>query len=159
MPKISPCLWFDANGEDAAHFYVSVFKNSTDGAVSRYGDGAPLPAGTALTVAFALDGTDFTALNGGPMFKFSEAISFQVDCADQAEVDYFWEKLTEGGGQTSQCGWLKDRFGLSWQIVPHVLPGLMKEPNAGKIMGALMQMTKLDIAKLQEAARSQPAAM
>jgi predicted 3-demethylubiquinone-9 3-methyltransferase (glyoxalase superfamily) len=159
MPKITPCLRFDANGEDAANFYVSVFKNSTVGAVSRYGEGPSLPAGTALTVAFTLDRTDFTALNGGSMFKFSEAISFQVDCADQAEVDYFWEKLTEGGGQTSQCGWLKDRFGLSWQIAPHVLPELMKEPNAGKIMGALLQMTKLDIAKLQEAARSQPAAM
>jgi predicted 3-demethylubiquinone-9 3-methyltransferase (glyoxalase superfamily) len=153
MQKITPCLWFDGNGEAAAQFYVSVFKDARILEVSRYGEGAPLPAGTALTVAFELNGQKFTALNGGPEFHFSEAISFQIDCADQAEVDHYWTTLAEGG-EEGQCGWLKDKFGLSWQVVPTQLPSLLGGPDpAGsqRAFAAMMQMRKLDVAALQKA--------
>jgi predicted 3-demethylubiquinone-9 3-methyltransferase (glyoxalase superfamily) len=152
MTKITPCLWFDREGEEAARFYVSVFPNSSIGEISRYGEGMPLPAGTALTVAFTLDGKAFTTLNGGPMFKFTEAVSFQIGCKDQAEVDYYWEKLTADGGQESQCGWLKDRFGLSWQVVPDRLAELMTAGRPGPVGQALLQMKKIDIATLEKAA-------
>ena len=154
MPKISPFLWFDKEAEEAAKFYVSVFPNSKLGEVQRYPEGAPGPAGTAMTVAFELNGESFTALNGGPVFQFNEAISFVIDCADQAEVDYFWDKLTADGGQPVQCGWLKDRFGLAWQVVPKAL----REPTGGpdaagrqRAFDAMMQMVKLDVAKLKAA--------
>ncbi|MGG5170650.1 VOC family protein [Pseudarthrobacter sp. J1738] len=154
MSKISNCLWFDDQAEAAAIFYVSLFKNSKILNVSRYGEGAPLPAGTVLTVDFELDGTKFIALNGGPMFTFSEAVSFSIDCADQAEVDHFWNALTADGGQESQCGWLKDKFGVSWPVVPSAMPGLISGPDpdgAGRAMAAMMGMKKLDIAELQKA--------
>jgi predicted 3-demethylubiquinone-9 3-methyltransferase (glyoxalase superfamily) len=154
MPKLSPFLWFDSQAEDAANFYVSVFPNSKITAVARYGEAGPGPAGSAMTCAFELDGKSFTALNGGPIFKFTEAVSFVIDCETQADVDHYWDKLTEGG-QPGQCGWLKDRFGLSWQVVPNVLSTLLSSPDkakAGRVMGAMMQMTKMDIAKLEAAA-------
>lgn len=154
MQKITPCLWFDNNGEEAANFYASIFKNSKVGAIGRYGDGAPLPKGTALTVAFQLEGQDFMVLNGGPMFKFSEAISFSVNCETQEEIDYYWTKLTADGGKEVQCGWLKDKYGLSWQIVPAALSKWMQDKDParpGRVMQALMQMIKLDINKLQQA--------
>jgi predicted 3-demethylubiquinone-9 3-methyltransferase (glyoxalase superfamily) len=151
--KISPFLWFDSNAEEAANFYVSVFKNSEILEVSRSGEGGPGPAGQAFVVNFNLDGQEFKALNGGPMFKFTEAVSFMIDCADQAEVDYYWDKLTEGG-EESQCGWLKDRFGLSWQVTPTNLGDLIGGPDpvkANRAMQAMLKMTKLDIATLQAA--------
>jgi predicted 3-demethylubiquinone-9 3-methyltransferase (glyoxalase superfamily) len=154
MPKITPFLWFDNQAEEAANFYVSVFKNSKIGDVSRYGEGGPGPAGQAMVVAFELDGKKFNALNGGPHFTFSEAVSFVVDCEDQAEVDHFWNTLS-AGGKTSQCGWLKDRYGLSWQIVPTALPRILSNPDpvkARRAMDAMMKMTKLDIAALEAAA-------
>lgn len=151
--QLTPCLWFDRDAEAAAKFYTSIFPNSKIGTVSHYGDHMPLPKGTVLTVSFTLDGKDFLALNGGPMFKFTEAVSFMVDCATQKEIDYFWDKLSEGG-QKSQCGWLKDKYGLSWQIVPAVMPTLMQGKNSARVMQALMQMTKLDIQKLTDAASS-----
>jgi len=154
MPKITPFLWFDNQAEAAANFYVSVFRNSKLTAVSRYGEAGPGPAGGVMVIAFELDGQPFTALNGGPLFTFSEAISFQVDCADQAEVDYFWDALS-AGGQTSQCGWLKDRYGLSWQVVPAALPAILANPNpdkARRATEAMLKMTKLDIAALEAAA-------
>jgi predicted 3-demethylubiquinone-9 3-methyltransferase (glyoxalase superfamily) len=150
MQKISPFLWFDDQAEEAAKFYVSVFKNSKMGAVSRYGDGMPLPKGTVMTAAFEIHGQKFTALNGGPQFKFTEAVSFVVNCDTQNEIDDYWEKLTAGGGKEVQCGWLKDKYGLSWQIVPTALPELAKK--SPKVMQALMHMKKLDIAALQKAA-------
>jgi predicted 3-demethylubiquinone-9 3-methyltransferase (glyoxalase superfamily) len=152
LQKITPMLWFDRNAEEAATFYTSVFKDSRITEVSRYGDNMPMPKGTAMTVAFELGGQKFTALNGGPMFKFTEAVSFVVSCEDQAEIDYFWDKLTSSGGNPVQCGWLKDKFGLSWQVVPAELSQLAKSPNGGKVMQALMQMTKLDLGKLRAAA-------
>lgn len=154
---ITPCLWFDTQAEDAAKLYVSIFKNSKVTSVSRYGEAGKevhgKKPGTAMMVAFELDGQKFTALNGGPQFKHSEAVSFMVDCKDQAEVDHYWDTLTAGGGSPSMCGWLKDRFGLSWQVVPSVLPKLMggDPQKSGRAMQALMQMKKLDIAKLQAA--------
>lgn len=151
--KISPFLWFDGNAEEAANFYVSVFKNSEILEVSQYGDDGPGPAGQVLVVNFTLDGQDFKALNGGPMYKFTEAVSFMIDCADQSEVDYFWDKLSEGG-EESQCGWLKDRFGLSWQVVPTQLGSLISgnDPvRANRAMQAMMKMSKLDLAVLQAA--------
>ncbi len=151
--KISPFLWFDTNAEDAANFYVSVFKNSEILEVSRSGENGPGPAGQAFVVNFKLDGQEFKALNGGPMFKFTEAVSFMIDCADQAEVDYYWDKLTEGG-EESQCGWLKDKFGLSWQVVPTQLGDLIggSDPvRANRAMQAMLKMSKLDIAVLQAA--------
>jgi predicted 3-demethylubiquinone-9 3-methyltransferase (glyoxalase superfamily) len=154
MPKITPFLWFDNQAEEAARFYVSIFKNSKIGEISRYAEGGPGPAGGAMVVAFELDGQKVSALNGGPHFKFTEAVSFMVDCEDQAEVDHFWDKLS-AGGQTSQCGWLKDRYGLSWQIVPAALPRILSNPDpvkARRAMQAMLKMTKLDIAALEAAA-------
>jgi predicted 3-demethylubiquinone-9 3-methyltransferase (glyoxalase superfamily) len=151
--KITPFLWFDNQAEEAANFYTSIFKNSTVGAISRYGEAGPGPKGSVMTVDFQIEGQEFVGLNGGPHFKFTEAISFVVNCETQEEVDEFWEKLSEGG-QKSQCGWLKDQFGLSWQIVPTILTKLMldKDPEkAARVMNAMLQMTKIDIAKLQQA--------
>jgi predicted 3-demethylubiquinone-9 3-methyltransferase (glyoxalase superfamily) len=144
--KITPCLWFDGQAEEAAAFYVSIFPNSSITNVT------PGPGGSALVVEFQLAGVEFLALNGGPHFKFNEAISLSIDCGSQAEVDEFWEKLTAGGGP-SQCGWLKDKYGVSWQVVPAVLPMLLQDPEkAGRVMQALMGMTKLDIRALEAAA-------
>jgi len=148
--KITPFLWFDNQAEEAAKFYVSVFKDAKMGQVSRYGEGMPLPKGTVMTAAFEIEGQPFVALNGGPQFKFTEAVSFVVNCDTQKEIDYYWDKLTAGGGKEVQCGWLKDKYGLSWQIVPTVLPELVKK--SGRVMEALMHMKKLDIAALQRAA-------
>jgi predicted 3-demethylubiquinone-9 3-methyltransferase (glyoxalase superfamily) len=153
MQKITPVLWFDHQAEEAAQLYVSIFKNSKLGAIARYGDAGPGPKGAAMTVAFELDGVEFTALNGGPYFKFTEAVSFFVSCEDQAEVDDLWERLSEGG-EKSRCGWLKDRYGVSWQIVPKVLPQLIGGPDpegARRATQAMLQMTKLDIAELKQA--------
>jgi predicted 3-demethylubiquinone-9 3-methyltransferase (glyoxalase superfamily) len=154
MPKITPFLWFDGQAEEAANFYASVFPNSKILSVSRYGEGAPAPAGSVMTVAFELDGKPFVALNGGPIFKFNEAVSFVVECKDQAEIDAYWDKLTAGGGQPSQCGWLKDRYGLSWQVVPANLGELFSGPaeKVNRVTAALMQMTKLDVGELERAA-------
>ncbi len=159
MQKITPFLWFDNNAEQAAQFYTSIFKNSKILNVSRYGDGGPGPKGSVMVVNFQLEGQQFTALNGGPLFKFSEAFSFVVNCETQKEIDEYWNKLTSGGGKESECGWLKDRFGFSWQIVPTALGRLMSDPKkANRVMQALLQMKKLDIAKLEEAAEGQVAA-
>ena len=148
FPRITPFLWFDTNAEEAVDFYLTVFKNSRRLGELRSPGGGPTPKGSILTVTFELDGQRFTALNGGPAFKFTEAVSFVVRCDSQQEVDEYWSKLSAGGSE-SQCGWLKDRFGLSWQIVPARLPELLKHPRA---MEALMKMTKLDIAELERAA-------
>ena len=153
MPKINPFLWFDDKAEEAANFYVSVFPNSKIVEVVRYGDVGPGPKGRVMTVAFDLDGQRFNALNGGPVFAFTEAVSFVVDCKDQAEVDHYWDRLTDGG-QPSQCAWLKDRYGVSWQIVPEALIRLLKDPDPVKsqrVMAAMMKMTKIDVAKLEAA--------
>jgi predicted 3-demethylubiquinone-9 3-methyltransferase (glyoxalase superfamily) len=157
-PKITPCLWFDDQAEEAARFYASIFEDSKITAISRYGEAGKevhgKPPGSVLSVAFQLAGQPFTALNGGPIFRFNEAISLQVSCATQAEVDYFWARLTEGGAE-SQCGWLKDRYGLSWQIVPAALPQIMSDPDPARsqrAMQAMFQMKKLDIAALERAA-------
>ena len=156
--RITPCLWFDTEAEEAAKFYCSVFKDSKLGKISRYTEAGRdvhhKPAGSVMVVEFEIEGQTFTALNGGPNFKFNEAISMQVRCETQAEVDELWEKLSEGG-QKSQCGWLKDRFGLSWQIVPAELEKLLSSEDPekrGRVMKALLQMTKLDIAALKQAA-------
>lgn len=152
--RISPMLWFDGKAEDAANFYLSIFQNSRITAIMRCGDNGPAPKGSVLTVGFELDGIPFTALNGGPMYKFTEAISLVVRCDNQAEVDYYWERLLDGG-TTQACGWLKDRYGLSWQIVPVRLIELMTDPNperAGRVMQAMMKMIKIDIATLEAAA-------
>jgi predicted 3-demethylubiquinone-9 3-methyltransferase (glyoxalase superfamily) len=154
MQKITPFLWFDTQAEEAASFYASIFKNSRVKSVARYGDAGPGPKGTVMTASFELNGQEFIALNAGPKFKFSPAISFVVNCETQEEVDYYWEKLS-AGGRTDQCGWLTDKFGLSWQVVPTVLGQLMasKDPQKSqRVMKAMLQMTKLDIAKLQRAA-------
>jgi predicted 3-demethylubiquinone-9 3-methyltransferase (glyoxalase superfamily) len=151
--KITPCLWFDNNAEEAVRFYASVFQNSKIEKVSRYGKNAPMPEGTALTVAFQLEGQSFLALNAGPIFKFTEAISFVVNCETQKEIDEFWKKLS-AGGQEQQCGWLKDKFGLSWQIVPVQLGEMLqdKDPEkAGRVMQVLMKMVKLDLDALEKA--------
>ena len=153
MQRITPFLWFDSQAEEAMNFYVSVFKNSKVLSVSRYGDAGPGPKGSVMTANFELDGQEFIALNGGPLFTFTEAISFVVHCDTQREVDDFWSKLSEGGKEV-QCGWLKDRYGLSWQIVPRVLSELMKDKDPQKtnrVMKALLQMKKIDIAALQRA--------
>src|SRR5580704_15689202 len=147
MPKLTPFLWFDDNAEEAMNFYLSVFPNSKVVALTRYGDGGPGPKGSVMTAAFQLDGQDLVALNGGPVFKFSEAVSLVVNCETQAEVDRYWDKLPAGGGQQGECGWLKDKFGLSWQVVPSLLTKLLADKDAAKtarVMGALMKMTKLD---------------
>ncbi|MVT08456.1 VOC family protein [Chitinophaga tropicalis] len=154
MQKITPFLWFDNQAEEAANFYTSIFANSSITNVSRYPEGAPAPAGSVMTVTFILDGVEFTALNAGPHFKFTEAISFYVKCDTQEEIDEKWEKLTSGGGQPSQCGWLKDKFGLSWQIAPPVLGELMQDKDrekAGRVTAAMMKMTKIDIQQLKDA--------
>jgi predicted 3-demethylubiquinone-9 3-methyltransferase (glyoxalase superfamily) len=153
MQKITPFLWFDNDAEDAMNLYVSIFKNSKVGTITRYGDGGPGPKGTAMSVTFQLDGQDFFALNGGPLFKFTEAISFFVNCETQQEVDELWEKLS-AGGEKSRCGWLKDKYGLSWQLIPSVLTKMLRDENPGKakkVMEAMLQMTKIDISLLQQA--------
>jgi len=153
MPKISPFLWFDHQAEEAANFYVSVFPNSRIVEVTRYGDVGPGPKGSVMAVAVDLDGQRFNTLNGGPVFKFTEAISFAVDCKDQAEVDLYWDRLS-AGGETSQCGWLKDRYGVSWQIVPRALLPMLQDPDPVKsqrVMAAMLKMTKIDVAKLEAA--------
>ena len=154
MQKITPFLWFNDQAEEAMNLYTSVFKNSKVVSATRNPAGAPGPEGAMLVGSIILDGQEFLLLNGGPQFTFSPAVSFVVDCKTQEEVDEFWEKLSEGGGEKQQCGWLKDRFGVSWQIVPSVMGQLMSSATpaqASRIMQAMMQMTKIDIAKLQEA--------
>jgi predicted 3-demethylubiquinone-9 3-methyltransferase (glyoxalase superfamily) len=155
MRRITPCLWYDGNAEDAANFYISVFRNSKITEISRYGDAGPLPKGTVLTVAFELDGQPFTALNGGPQYKFTEAVSFQIYCETQDEIDHYWNSLLARGGVESVCGWLKDRFGLSWQIVPSRMIELMQSPDPAKsrrVMEAMFKMRKIDLATLEAAA-------
>ncbi len=156
-PKIMPCLWFDTEAEAAAKHYVSIFKNSRLGRIARFPDAGRevhgKPAGSVMTVEFELEGLKFVALNGGPQFKFDEAISFQILCDSQAEIDYFWEKLGSGG-QEGPCGWLKDKFGLSWQVVPKLLVELLQDENprtAERVMHAMLQMRKIDIAGLKRA--------
>ena len=153
MQKITPFLWFDGNAEEAMNFYVSIFKNSKVGHVSRYGEGGPMPKGTVMSATFELEGQHFMALNGGPHFKFNESISMFVDCATQEEVDELWDKLV-AGGQPSRCGWLKDKFGLSWQIIPSALGEMLqdKDPQKSKrVVQAMLQMVKIDIAGLKRA--------
>ena len=153
IQKITPCLWFDREAEAAVEHYMGIFANSRIVNLSRYGEGAQLPKGTALVVQFELEGQRFQALNGGPMFKFTEAVSMSVRCEDQAEVDHFWDRLS-AGGQPSRCGWLKDKFGLSWQVVPAMLGEVMGGPDAARaqrVMSALMGMNKIDIAGLKRA--------
>jgi len=153
MQKITPFLWFDDKAEEAMNFYVSIFKNSKRGRISRYGEAGPGPKGTVMVATFQLEGQEFIALNGGPQFKFTEAISFVVSCETQDEVDAFWEKLSEGGAK-GQCGWLKDKYGLSWQVVPTALGKLMSDPDPEKskrVMTAMLKMTKMDIQGLQQA--------
>jgi predicted 3-demethylubiquinone-9 3-methyltransferase (glyoxalase superfamily) len=159
LQKITPCLWFDAQAEEAATFYTAIFPNSQIISITRHGEAGHdvhgRPAGTVMTVAFTLDGHAFTALNGGPVFTFNEAISFQVYCDTQEEVDYYWEKLSEGGdAQAQQCGWLKDKYGVSWQVVPTALLDMLQDPDvekAQRAMAAMLQMKKIDIAQLQRA--------
>jgi predicted 3-demethylubiquinone-9 3-methyltransferase (glyoxalase superfamily) len=154
MQKIVPCLWFDDRIEEAAKFYTSVFPDAKITHTSRYGDAGPLPKGKVLTMMFELAGQEFMGLNGGPQFKFSEAVSFFVRCETQKEVDHYWDKLTSGGGAESMCGWLKDKFGLSWQIVPNALPRYLSDKDAKKaerVMQAMLQMKKIDIAALDRA--------
>src|SRR5215470_20395236 len=154
VQKISPCLWFDGNGEEAAKFYVSIFRNSRIGPISRFGkEGFEVhgrPAGSVMTVTFTLDGQEFMAMNAGPQFKFNEAISLMVQCDDQAEIDHFWQKLGDGGDPAAQvCGWLKDKFGVSWQIVPRAMLQMIASTDAaksGRVMNALLKMKKLDLA-------------
>ena len=153
MKKISPFLWFDDKAEEAMNFYISIFNNSKILSVNRYGEGGPGPKGRVMTATFQLDGQEFTALNGGPQFTFTEAISFYVDCETQQEVDELWEKLSEGG-EKGQCGWLKDKYGLSWQIVPSVLGEMLQDKNPEKaknVMKAMLQMDKIDIPTLKKA--------
>lgn len=151
--KISPCLWFDGQAEQAAELYVKLFGNSSIKHVSRYGDHGPMPKGMAMMVAFDLEGQSFQALNGGPQYKFTPAISMSVSCKSQAEVDHFWFGLLEGGGQENMCGWLTDRFGVSWQIVPDALMKLMSDPaKAGRVAQAMFKMKRLVIADLEAAA-------
>ena len=154
MPTITPNLWFDTQSEEAAEFYCSIFPNSKITNITHYGEGGPRPAGMVLTVDFVLDGQEYTAINGGPEFTFTEAISLLINCADQDEVDYYWEKLTDGG-QEVQCGWLKDRYGLSWQVCPAGMLELLNDPDperSQRAMTAMMGMVKLDVAALRAAA-------
>ncbi len=153
MPRITPNLWFDLESEEAAEFYCSVFPNSKIKQISYYGDAGPRPAGTVLTVDFELDGQEFTAINGGDQFKFDEAVSFLINCKDQDEIDYYWDKLTEGGKEV-QCGWVTDKYGLSWQVVPDDMGDLLSDPNneAGqRAMRAMLGMKKIDVAALHAA--------
>ena len=157
MQRITPFLWFDDKAEEAARFYVSIFKNAKVGSISRYGDAGPGPKGAVMVAAFELDGQGFLALNGGPQFKFSPAISFVVNCETQEEVDHYWDKLSEGG-EKLQCGWLQDKFGVSWQIVPTVLGQMMQDKDAAKaqrVMKAMLQMHKIDVAALGKAYEQQ----
>ncbi len=160
MPqKITPNLWFDTEAEEAANFYISVFRNSRIVNVARYTEAGPRPAGTVMTVEFELDGQTFVGINGGPQFTFDEAVSFQITCADQEEVDHYWDRLTEGGSE-GQCGWLKDRFGLSWQVVPTGMAEVFGDPDpkrAERAMQAMLKMRKLDVAALRAAADGVPA--
>lgn len=159
IQKITPMFWFDKQAEEAARYYTSIFPNSSIGKISYYGKEGfeihHMPEGAVMTIEFQLDGQKFAALNGGPLFQFSESISFIVNCDDQQELDYYWNKLTEGGDKNSQmCGWLKDKFGLSWQIVPSILPDLLQSKNAAasqRVMAVVMQSKKLDIKSLQDA--------
>ena len=154
MSKLTTFLWFDGQAEQAAKFYCSVFKDSKLGKVSRYPEGTPGAAGSVMTAEFTLNGQDFVGLNGGPMFKFSEAVSLAIQCKDQKELDYYWDKLLEGGGQPSQCGWLKDKYGFSWQIVPKQMGTWANDPKTvGPVMAKVMKMVKLDIATLEQAAK------
>ena len=153
--RITPFLTFDNNAEEAANFYTSVFKDASIDSIARYGEGAPAPQGSVMTVSFTLFGQKFTALNGGPHFKFSDGISFVVNCNDQEEVDYYWNSLLKDGGKESQCGWLKDKFGLSWQVVPERMLELLSDPDkdkANRAMQAMMKMVKLDLPTLEKAA-------
>jgi predicted 3-demethylubiquinone-9 3-methyltransferase (glyoxalase superfamily) len=153
MQKLIPCLWFDGRAEEAANYYVSVFKNSKIGKIAYYGDSGPMEKGTVMTIIFQLNGQEFMAINGGPHFTFTPAISFIVNCENQEEVDFMWDKLSEGGAEEN-CGWVKDKFGVSWQIVPTVLEKLMSSSDSEKsnrVMQALLKMNKLDIAKLEAA--------
>jgi predicted 3-demethylubiquinone-9 3-methyltransferase (glyoxalase superfamily) len=156
--KIVPNLWFDGQAEEAANFYVDVFEDAKILNVAKYPEGSPGEAGTVMTVEFELNGVRFVGINGGPQFKFDEAVSFQIDCEDQAEVDYFWDRLTDGG-EESQCGWLKDRFGLSWQVVPRGMEVVFNDPDpekAQRAMAAMMKMRKIDVAALRAAAEGEP---
>jgi len=156
MPAIVPNLWFDLEAEEAAEFYVSVFPHSKINAVTRYTDVGPRAAGTVLTVEFTLDGHKFVGLNGGPEFPFTEAVSFEVTCADQQEIDYYWSALMAGGGSEVECGWLKDRYGVSWQVVPGGMTEMINDPDrerADRVMRAMLGMKKIDIAGLEAAAR------
>jgi predicted 3-demethylubiquinone-9 3-methyltransferase (glyoxalase superfamily) len=155
MPEITPNLWFDTQAEEAAAFYVSVFPNSRVTAVTHYTEAGPRPAGTVMTVEFELDGRRFVGINGGPEFTFDEAVSFQIDCEDQAEIDRYWAALLAGGGQEGPCGWLKDRFGLSWQVVPKGMHAFFADPDTARVnraMEAMLGMRKIDIAALERAA-------
>jgi predicted 3-demethylubiquinone-9 3-methyltransferase (glyoxalase superfamily) len=155
MKRITPCLWFDGNAEEAVNFYLSVFKDAKITNVTHYGEAGPMPKGTVLTIEFELNGEEFLALNGGSDFKFSPSISFMVNCDTQEEVDYYWEKLTAGGKEV-QCGWLEDKFGVSWQIVPSMMIEVLSGPDkakADRVMKAMMTMVKLDINALQNAAK------
>ena len=154
MQKIAPCLWFDTEGEEAAQFYTSVFPNSKITEVTRYGSAGPRAEGSVMTVSFELDGQKFTALNGGPDFKFNEAVSLEVQCKDQDEVDKYWSTLSEGG-EEGPCGWLKDKFGLSWQVIPTILYELIADPDREKsqrVMAAMLQMRKIEVDELEKAA-------
>jgi predicted 3-demethylubiquinone-9 3-methyltransferase (glyoxalase superfamily) len=163
--RITPCLWFDDNAEEAANFYVALFPNSKLGDINRYGkEGHEIhgrPEGSVMTVEFTIDGNPFVALNGGPHFEINEAVSFMIDCESQKEVDYYWEKLTADGGEEQPCGWVKDKFGVSWQVNPVVVSKLLKDKDkakAGRVMNALLKMKKPDIAKLEKAAAGKAAA-
>jgi len=151
--RITPFLWFDSNAEEAANFYVSVFPNSEITEISHYGEAGPRAEGSVMVVSFRLDGQEFAALNGGPEFTFTEAVSFSIACANQKEVDYYWDKLTDGG-EPGPCGWLKDKFGVSWQVVPTLLTEMLQDEDrqrADRVMQAMLQMGKIDVAKLEEA--------
>jgi len=153
MPKITPFLWYDHEAEEAAKFYVSIFPNSKISAITRYGDAGPGPKGSVMTVTFELDGKPFVALNGGPLFEFTEAVSFLIDCKSQEEVDHYWSSLTEGG-QESRCGWLKDKYGLSWQVTPTALGEMLSDPDplkSKRVMEAMLKMKRIDIAALKRA--------
>jgi predicted 3-demethylubiquinone-9 3-methyltransferase (glyoxalase superfamily) len=157
MQKITPWLWFDTEAEEAATFYTSVFKNSRILSTTHYGDGGPRAAGSVMTVAFELNGLEFAALNAGPEFHFNESVSFMIACESQAEVDEYWERLTADGGEESQCGWLKDKYGVSWQVTPTELMDLIGDPDpekAQKAMAAMMQMRKIDLEVIRQAANS-----
>ena len=159
--KITPCLWFDGRAEEAVKFYTSVFKRAKKGEVARYGDAGPGPKGSVMTATFTIEGQEFMALNGGPEFKFSPAVSFIVHCKNQKRVDYYWDKLMEGGGAPQQCGWLTDRFGVSWQVVPTIVPELMQDKDKRKrerVMQAILKMVKLDVGELKRAAKGAKAA-